>query len=100
MNPSTIETPGFYINALNAFPNSVVPVATAVPAFIGYTLQASYQGESYLNVPVKVTGLVDFQAFFCWPDPPATASPTLRRGLCLTIKQAPVRVSTHRKLFW
>ena len=76
MNPSTIKTPGVYINELNAFPNSVVAVATAVPAFIGYTPQASYEGKSYLNVPVKITSFADFQAFFCWPDPPAPASPT------------------------
>lgn len=75
MNPSSIKTPGVYINELNAFPDSVVPVATAVPAFIGYTPQASYQGKSYLNVPVKITSFADFRAFFCWPDPPAPASP-------------------------
>jgi hypothetical protein len=37
---STISTPGVYINDVNAFPHSVVPVATAVPAFIGYTPKA------------------------------------------------------------
>jgi len=76
MSQSTIKTPGVYIIDKNAFPNSVVAVATAVPAFIGYTPQASYQGKSYLNVPVKITSFADFQAFFCWPDPPAPASPT------------------------
>ncbi len=76
MNPSAIKTPGVYINEINAFPNSVVAVATAVPAFIGYTAQASYEGKSYLNVPVKITSFADFKAFFCWPDPPAPASPT------------------------
>ncbi|MBE5320065.1 hypothetical protein IM793_12905 [Pedobacter sp. MR2016-19] len=31
MNLSNIQTPGVYINELNAFPNSVVSIATAVP---------------------------------------------------------------------
>lgn len=76
MNLSTIQTPGVYIQELNAFPNSVVAVATAVPAFIGYTPQASYEGKSYTNVPVRITSFSDFQAFFCLPDPPAPASPS------------------------
>lgn len=75
MSPATIQTPGVYINEINAFPNSVVPVATAVPAFIGYTPQAEYEGKSYANVPVKITSFDDFQTFFCLPDPPAPASP-------------------------
>ena len=32
-----MKTPGVYIVEKSAFPNSVVEVATAVPAFIGYT---------------------------------------------------------------
>jgi len=75
MNLSTIKTPGVYVQELNAFPNSVVAVATAVPAFIGYTPQAEYEGKSYTNVPVRITSFSDFQAFFCLPDPPLPASP-------------------------
>ncbi|WP_406826173.1 phage tail sheath family protein [Pedobacter sp. KACC 23697] len=75
MNLSNIHTPGVYINELNAFPNSVVPVATAVPAFIGYTPQAMYQGKSYANVAQKITSFSDFQAIYCYPNPPAPASP-------------------------
>lgn len=75
MNLSTIKTPGVYIQELNAFPNSVTPVATAVPAFIGYTPQAVYEGKSYTNVPVRIRSFSDFQTFFCFPDPPPPASP-------------------------
>lgn len=76
MNTATIKTPGVYINEVNGFPNSVVPVATAVPAFIGYTPQASYQGKSYLNTPVQINSFADFQAFFCYPNPAPPADPT------------------------
>lgn len=67
------STPGVYINELNAFPNSVVPVATAVPAFIGYTPTAVYEGKSYTNKPTKITCFADFQAIFCYPNPAAPA---------------------------
>ncbi len=72
---SNIKTPGVYINELNAFPNSVVPVATAVPAFIGYTPQASYQGKSYVNVPQKIGTFDEFLAIYGFPNPPPPASP-------------------------
>jgi uncharacterized protein len=75
MNQQNIQTPGVYINEVNAFPNTVVPVATAVPAFIGYTPQAVYEGKSYTNIPQKVTSFAEFQAIYCLPDPPPPASP-------------------------
>ncbi|PCK08959.1 MAG: phage tail protein [Alteromonadaceae bacterium] len=68
-------TPGVYIEEVNAFPNSVVPVATAVPAFIGYTPKAEYQGKSYYNKPTKITSFAEFQAFFMVGNPAPPASP-------------------------
>ena len=70
-----IPTPGVFINELNAFPNPVVPAATAVPAFIGYTPQVFYQGKSYINVPQKISSFADFRAIFCYPDPALPAYP-------------------------
>lgn len=78
MNLSTIQSPGVYINEVNAFPNSVVEVPTAVPAFIGYTPKASYEGKSYTNVAQKITSFADFQAFYCLPDPAAPADPAVQ----------------------
>ncbi|WP_293788406.1 phage tail sheath C-terminal domain-containing protein [uncultured Pedobacter sp.] len=74
MSPSNIKSPGVYINELDAFSNSVVPVASAVPAFIGYTPQAMYQGKSYAHVAQKISSFSEFKAFFCYPDAPAPAS--------------------------
>lgn len=62
--PTSLATPGVYINEINAFPNSVVPVATAVPAFIGYTARASYNGKSYTGVPVEINTLQEFMIYF------------------------------------
>ena len=73
---SNIKSPGVYINEINGFPNSIVSVATAVPAFIGYTPQAAYEGRSYFNVAQKITSFAEFQAIYCIPDLPAPASPT------------------------
>jgi phage tail sheath protein FI len=61
---TTMKTPGVYIQELDAFGNAVVPVPTAVPAFIGYTAQTSYNGNSLLNKPVKVTSLAEFLMIF------------------------------------
>ncbi|MFT3795832.1 phage tail sheath family protein [Flavobacterium sp.] len=76
MIESNIKSPGVYIDELNAFPNSIVPVATAVPAFIGYTPTAVYEGKSYTNVAQKITSFAEFKAIYCFPDPPPPASPS------------------------
>jgi len=73
---ATYATPGVYINEVNAFPNSVVPIATAVPAFIGYTPKAEYQGKSFHNKPQKITSFAEFQAIFMLGNPPPPADPS------------------------
>lgn len=60
----TLKTPGVYIEEKNGFPNSVVGVATAIPAFIGYTEKATFKGTSLLNKPVKVDSFKEFEQFF------------------------------------
>lgn len=72
---ANIATPGVYIDEINGFPNSVVPIATAVPAFIGYTARADYKGKSYYNKPVKISSFADFQAYFMLDNPPPPADP-------------------------
>ena len=57
------SVPGVYIVEKNAFPNSVVEVATAVPAFIGHTEKASDKGRP-ITKPVRVTSLGEFEAKF------------------------------------
>lgn len=71
---TNFTTPGVYINELNAFPNSVTPVATAIPAFIGYTPRASYNGKSYTGVPVPISSWQEFLLYFAALDP-VTAQP-------------------------
>ena len=61
---SVMKTPGVYVVEKNAFPNSVVEVATAVPAFIGYTEKADNGGKSLLNKAWRITSMSDFHNFF------------------------------------
>jgi len=77
----TLQTPNVYIQEVNAFPNSVVAVATAVPAFIGYTYRADYKGNSYLKKAVQINSLQDFLIFFgaMTDDTPPVAAPDLRQ---------------------
>ncbi len=70
MDKPKINKPGVYIEELNAFPNSVVSVATAVPAFIGYTPKAKYEQKSYKNIAQKITSFAEFQAIYCYDDIP------------------------------
>ncbi|WP_316828539.1 phage tail sheath family protein [Pedobacter miscanthi] len=78
MIESNIKSPGVYINEQNAFPNTVVSVATAVSAFIGYTPQAEYNGVSYTNVAHRITSFAEFQAIYCYPNPAPPASPAIQ----------------------
>lgn len=61
---AAMKTPGVYIVEKNAFPNSVVEVATAVPAFIGYTAKAIKDDRSVAGVPTRVTSLAEFENWF------------------------------------
>lgn len=67
------KTPGVYIVEKNAFPNSVVEVATAVPAFIGYTEKADNKGKSLAGKPWRITSMAEYVSYFGGP-PPATFS--------------------------
>ncbi len=65
-----MRTPGVYIEEKNAFPNAVVEVATAVPAFIGYTEKASRGSADLTNVPTRISSLAEFEQ--CFGGPPQT----------------------------
>lgn len=59
-----MKAPGVYIVEKNAFPHSVVEVATAVPAFIGYTERALDGTRSLLNQPWRITSMTEFRSYF------------------------------------
>ena len=59
---AAIKTPGVYIVEKNAFPNSVVEVATAVPAFIGYTQKRPVPADKI--VPTRISSLAEYEKTF------------------------------------
>ena len=59
-----MKTPGVYIVEENAFPNSVVEVATAVPAFVGHTQKADNEGYSLLDKPWRIASMAEYIAYF------------------------------------
>jgi phage tail sheath protein FI len=61
---AVMKTPGVYIVEKNAFPNSIVEVATAVPAFIGYTDRADNKGKSLTRKPTRISSLSEYQQYF------------------------------------
>lgn len=66
-----IKTPGVYVTEVPSFPPSIAQVATAVPAFIGYTEDDTNVQEGDLHmVPTRITSLVEYQLYFGnGPDP-------------------------------
>ncbi len=62
--PAVMKTPGVYIVEESAFPSSVVEVATAVPAFIGYTEKADNKGKSLSNMPWRIASLAEYHMYF------------------------------------
>jgi len=58
------STPGVYIEEKSAFPNSAVPVATAVPAFIGYTQKAIKDKRDIKNQPIRISSFGEYDLYF------------------------------------
>lgn len=77
INESTIQTPGVYVNEIPSFPPAVAQVATAIPAFIGYTQIASRNGKSVVNQAIRISSLVQYVQYFGGSFPNLTATVTL-----------------------
>ncbi len=64
----TLNTPGVYVEEISTLPPSVAQVATAVPAFIGYTAKATRTsdpvGTELTNVPTRITSLLEYVTYF------------------------------------
>ncbi|AXT53600.1 phage tail sheath family protein [Aquimarina sp. BL5] len=61
----TYNTPGVYIEEISTLPASVAPVATAIPAFIGYTkLTADEDGVDLKFKPQRITSMLEYVELF------------------------------------
>ncbi|MEY2497307.1 MAG: uncharacterized protein QOD12_863 [Verrucomicrobiota bacterium] len=66
----TYKTPDVYVEEISVFPPSVAEVATAVPAFIGYTEKAKLvAADDLLLVPKKIYSLKEFENLYGFPSP-------------------------------
>lgn len=61
---AVVKTPGVYVEEISIFPPSVAEVATAIPAFIGYTEFALDTNLKPITEPVKITSLLEYSTFF------------------------------------
>lgn len=70
--PGQYKTPDVYIEEISVFPPSVAEVETAIPAFIGYTAQATRTGANDLRLrPTKIHSLKEYEDLFGGPHAPA-----------------------------
>jgi uncharacterized protein len=70
MNMS-IKTPGVHVKEIPTLPPSVAQVETAIPAFIGYTVKDTYQGENLEYKPTRISSLKEFEEIY-GTTPPMT----------------------------
>ncbi|MDT8998198.1 phage tail sheath C-terminal domain-containing protein [Paucibacter sp. APW11] len=70
---AVMKTPGVYIVEKNAFPNSVVEVATAVPAFVGHTEFADNHNTPLSLRPWPISSMAEYHQYFGGPPKPRFA---------------------------
>lgn len=61
---ATYNTPGVYVEEISTLPPSVAQVATAIPAFIGFTEKYPDSGPMF---PVEISSMVEYEAQFGGP---------------------------------
>ena len=79
--PESITGPGVYVVEQNAFPTTIVPVPTGVPAFIGYTQHALRDNKPVWGVPTKISSFSEYRDIFGGPPvTKLTVSPSQHPG--------------------
>ncbi len=61
---TTYKTPGVYVEEIPKLPPSVAQVETAIPAFVGYTEKAERKGGSLINIPLRISSMVEFINYY------------------------------------
>ncbi|MEO8516231.1 MAG: phage tail sheath C-terminal domain-containing protein [Flavobacterium sp.] len=97
MNVSSLKTPGVYINEIDAFPPSIAQVATAVPAFVGYTEKGS-------KVPTRITSFMEFEQIFGGAPVPGSVTVVLDGNNIPTdasiVKESKYKLYNSLRLFY
>jgi hypothetical protein len=61
---ATYKTPGVYVEEISTLPPSVAEVATAIPAFIGYTAHGGPTEENSAPVVARINTLLEYKTLF------------------------------------
>jgi phage tail sheath protein FI len=61
---ASYKTPGVYVEEISKLPPSVAQVETAIPAFIGFTANDTYNGLSLVNKPTRIKSLKEYEEIF------------------------------------
>ncbi len=61
---ATYRTPGVYVEEINVFPPSVVPVETAIPAFVGFTEKVPAGYDATDPKAFLINSLSEYEAMF------------------------------------
>ncbi|MEM6268886.1 MAG: phage tail sheath C-terminal domain-containing protein [Bacteroidota bacterium] len=64
---NTYNTPGAFVEEISTLPASIAPVATAIPAFVGYT--ALHAANVPALQPTRITSLGEYETIFGGPGP-------------------------------
>ncbi|MFA5971640.1 MAG: phage tail sheath C-terminal domain-containing protein [Lentimicrobiaceae bacterium] len=72
--------PGVYVEEISNFPPSIVPVATAIPVFIGYTEKAeNIVADDLLLKPIRLSSKTEYSKYF--------GGPRKEEGIVITINE-------------
>ncbi|HEY4150639.1 MAG TPA: phage tail sheath C-terminal domain-containing protein [Chitinophagaceae bacterium] len=101
-----LSTPGVYVQEIPSLPPSVAEVATAIPAFIGYTAQANRFAVGDLKmIPLKIEGMSDYQLYFGGPPLESNDSVSIAvkdygsNNYDVTITQDPAKKSNYNMYY-
>lgn len=83
-----LNTPGVYTNETGTVASSIPPIATAVPAWIGYTEKAAKGGKPLNSLPLKISSIAEYEMIFGGP-----AASGLKKGV---VKTPAATGSDHR----
>jgi uncharacterized protein len=87
----TYNTPGVYIQEISTLPPSVAPVATAVPAFLGYTATGP------LLTATRISSLLEYESIFGGARK-QTGITVAQSGTTLTVAIAPLANTMYHSL--
>ncbi len=82
----TYNTPGVYVEEISKLPGSVASVATAIPAFIGYTALHEKNAPTVdgaattATIPKRITSMIEFEELFGGPDSATDVDVTIGAG--------------------